>query len=192
MLHARLREIRKSKGLTLQEVADRVEPSGTTAQTIGRLETGARTLSVAWVQKIAKAMDVDPAELLALPEGGDVLITGQVKAGGDVEPRDEGVLSLRLSAHDPMALRLGLSMGQYRQDDTVVCEKLDQSDWNRAIGTDAYVQDKNGQSYFAKLAPGQAQGQITLLPLDPSGVVRTNIEPYIIAPAITLVRILSR
>ena len=67
MLHIRLREIRKAKGLTLQQVAERVRPTPTTAQTIGRLETGMRTLSIEWVEKIAAALEVDPAELLALP-----------------------------------------------------------------------------------------------------------------------------
>ncbi|MCH8347963.1 MAG: helix-turn-helix domain-containing protein [Proteobacteria bacterium] len=55
MVHSRIREIRKQKGLTLQEVAGRC---GTTAQTIGRLETGMRTLSLDWVNRIAKALGV--------------------------------------------------------------------------------------------------------------------------------------
>ncbi|HKX36332.1 MAG TPA: helix-turn-helix transcriptional regulator, partial [Rhizorhapis sp.] len=40
-----IREIRKAKGLTLEDVAQRCDPP-TTAQTIGRLETGTRTVSV--------------------------------------------------------------------------------------------------------------------------------------------------
>ncbi|MGF1607409.1 MAG: helix-turn-helix domain-containing protein [Rhodothalassiaceae bacterium] len=192
MLHARLREIRKAKGLTLQQVADRVKPHGTTAQTIGRLETGARTLSVDWVQRIAEAMDVDPAELLALPQGGDLLVGGQVKPGGEVLKRDEGVLALRLSARDPIAVRLGCPMGPYREGDTVVCEKLDEIDWPRAVGADCYIEDVSGRGYFAKAAPGVGAGTLTLLPLDPSGVVRNEIAPALIAPAVTLVRPLSR
>ena len=39
-----IRDIRRAKGLTLQEVADRCVPP-TTAQTIGRLETGTRAPS---------------------------------------------------------------------------------------------------------------------------------------------------
>lgn len=192
MLHARLREIRKTKGLTLQQVADRIKPSGTTAQTIGRLETGARTLSVDWVQRIAEAMDVDPAELLALPQGGDVLVKGYIGTDGAVDPRDEGVLALRLSARDPIALRLGLTMGQYRQGDTVVCEPLEKGEWQRAAGADCYVEDMAGRGHFAKVAPGNGTDRITLLPLDPSGVIRADIQVRTIAPAVTLVRTLSR
>ena len=40
-----IREVRRAKGLTLEEVAARCVPP-TTAQTIGRLEMGTRTVSV--------------------------------------------------------------------------------------------------------------------------------------------------
>ena len=42
-----IRAVRRAKGLTLEEVGARCDPP-TTAQTIGRLETGARTVSVGW------------------------------------------------------------------------------------------------------------------------------------------------
>ena len=62
-----IRAVRRAKGLTLEEVAQRCEPP-TTAQTIGRLETGTRSLSLAWMNRIAAALDVDSAELVRLPQ----------------------------------------------------------------------------------------------------------------------------
>ncbi len=53
----RIRDIRRAKKLTLQDVADRCDPP-TTPQTIGRLETGARTLSLAWLNRFADAFVV--------------------------------------------------------------------------------------------------------------------------------------
>lgn len=44
----RIRDIRKAKGLTLADLAAACEPP-TTAQTIGRLETGMRQLSLGWI-----------------------------------------------------------------------------------------------------------------------------------------------
>ena len=41
----RIREVRRAKGLTLLDVAERCAPP-TTAQTIGRLETGTRTVEL--------------------------------------------------------------------------------------------------------------------------------------------------
>ena len=58
----RIRDIRKQKSMTLAEVAAACDPP-TTAQTIGRLETGMRNLSLTWMNKIAAALGVDP-ELL--------------------------------------------------------------------------------------------------------------------------------
>ena len=53
----RIREVRKAKALTLDDVAQRCSPP-TTAQTIGRLETGTRTVSVGWLNRIAAALGV--------------------------------------------------------------------------------------------------------------------------------------
>ncbi|PZP07341.1 MAG: XRE family transcriptional regulator, partial [Sphingomonas hengshuiensis] len=57
-----IREVRRAKGLTLDDVARACEPP-TTAQTIGRLETGTRTVSVDWLNRIATALGVTAADL---------------------------------------------------------------------------------------------------------------------------------
>src|SRR3546814_15049736 len=62
-----IREVRKAKGLTLQDVAERCDPP-TTPQTVGRLETGTRTVSVAWLNRIAGALGVDPSQLVTHPD----------------------------------------------------------------------------------------------------------------------------
>ena len=66
----RIRDIRKQKHLTLADVAARCSPP-TTAQTIGRLETGTRNLSLVWMNRIALALEVDP-ELLVRGEEAPV------------------------------------------------------------------------------------------------------------------------
>ncbi len=55
----RIRDIRREKKLTLADVAARCSPP-TTAQTIGRLETGTRQLSRAGMNRIAAALEVEP------------------------------------------------------------------------------------------------------------------------------------
>lgn len=59
-----IRAAREAKGLTLEKVAARVKPP-TRYQTIGRLEKAERTLTVAWIERIAKALEVDPVSLVA-------------------------------------------------------------------------------------------------------------------------------
>ena len=65
----RIRDIRREKGLTLADVAERCRPA-TTAQTIGRLETGMRQLSLTWMNRIAAALEVDP-ELLVRSDSAE-------------------------------------------------------------------------------------------------------------------------
>src|SRR3546814_9338145 len=69
-----IRTVRRARGLTLEEVAQRCEPP-TTAQTIGRLETGTRTLSLGWMNRIAMALGVEAAELFQLPQDTQLSIT---------------------------------------------------------------------------------------------------------------------
>ena len=64
----RIREVRKARGLTLDDVARRCQPP-TTPQTIGRLETGTRTVSVGWLNRIARALGVEAQDLV---HGGEL------------------------------------------------------------------------------------------------------------------------
>ena len=71
----RIRDVRREKGVTLAEVAAACDPP-TTAQTIGRLETGMRNLSLDWMNRIAAALGVEPQTLLR----GDAVPAPQVVA----------------------------------------------------------------------------------------------------------------
>ncbi len=62
----RIRDIRKQKGMTLADVAAACDPP-TTAQTIGRLETGMRNLSLTWMNRIGAALGVEPEMLVQGP-----------------------------------------------------------------------------------------------------------------------------
>src|ERR1700759_4083536 len=59
----RIREVRRARGLTLDDVAKRCDPP-TTAQTIGRLEPGPPPVSVGWLNRIAKALGVEAQALV--------------------------------------------------------------------------------------------------------------------------------
>ncbi|MCP4539688.1 MAG: helix-turn-helix domain-containing protein [Chloroflexi bacterium] len=57
----RIREIRKQRDLTLEQVADL---ASTSHQQIQRLESGERRLTVEWMERVASALRCNPAELL--------------------------------------------------------------------------------------------------------------------------------
>jgi repressor LexA len=58
---SRLHRVRKAKGMTLQQVADKAK---TTLGQIHKLERSQRPLTTEWIERLANAMDVDPQELL--------------------------------------------------------------------------------------------------------------------------------
>ena len=86
----RIRDIRREKRLTLADVAERCVPA-TTAQTIGRLETGTRNLSLVWMNRIAAALEVDP-ELLVKGDASEtpklIARLGDTGAEALTTPRD--------------------------------------------------------------------------------------------------------
>ena len=85
----RIRDVRRAKKMTLQDVADRCDPP-TTPQTIGRLETGTRTVSVGWLNRIAAALGVKSADLVEHPERDDLDIVATLSADGIHAPRRSG------------------------------------------------------------------------------------------------------
>ena len=67
----RILELRKKRGLTLAQLA---ETTASTAQQIGRLEKGERRLTTDWMEKIARALDVLPEDLMSDNHGERVVI----------------------------------------------------------------------------------------------------------------------
>jgi transcriptional regulator with XRE-family HTH domain len=62
LVRARLRQARFERGLTVAQVAER---AGMTASTVSRLETGARRLTLAHLERLARALERSTDALLA-------------------------------------------------------------------------------------------------------------------------------
>ena len=82
-----IREVRRAKGLTLQDVAARCDPP-TTPQTVGRLETGMRTVSVGWLNRIADALGVSGEDLVRLPARNDLPVAAVLRGTDVDQPRN--------------------------------------------------------------------------------------------------------
>jgi len=89
----RIREVRRARGLTLDDVARRCEPP-TTAQTIGRLETGTRTVSIGWLNRIARALGVDAQDLVDAGETSDLQVVAVLGPTGALAPRNKAIVVL--------------------------------------------------------------------------------------------------
>ena len=73
-----IREMRKKLGLSLEAVAYR---AGTTRATIMKLEKGDMSLTVKWMERIAKALYCSPSDLLADNKIKQSIVVGYVGAG---------------------------------------------------------------------------------------------------------------
>ena len=82
----RIREVRRARGMTLDDVAKACSPP-TTPQTVGQLETGTRTVSVGWLNRIAPALGVDAATLVTLPDRVDVPVSAVFGPDGPTAPK---------------------------------------------------------------------------------------------------------
>jgi len=102
-METRIREFRKLRGLTLKELAERIS---TTPQTVQRLETANMTVSTDWLEKIAGALNIEPADLIARPGGREIPVIGRVINEGRVragEGKQVNTLHLHVPADDPVA-----------------------------------------------------------------------------------------
>ncbi|MDD3798901.1 MAG: helix-turn-helix transcriptional regulator [Novosphingobium sp.] len=185
----RIRDIRKEKGLTLADVASACTPP-TTAQTIGRLETGMRNLSLAWMNRIAAALDVEP-EMLVRGEAAAApqVVARLTEAGAEAlsSPRD-AILPTELTGGGPLlCLAIESSAGEYRAGDQLWLRQIAPEDAPHAINRDVLVPRKGGRFAFGRLIDRQG----SLVGLLPPGIGQRQIvidSPPWLAVAEMLVR----
>ena len=181
----RIREARKAKGLTLHDVAIRCVPP-TTAQTIGRLETGTRTVSVGWLNRIAAALDVDAADLVTLPDRADLAVAAIISADGAAAPRKAMTLLPLAPAAGMVGIIIDGATGDYRSGDALWAEKLAPADYGRAINCDVLAPRPIGRFAFGRLIATD-DGRVQLLPASP-GARQIVLDAPWIAVVRTLVR----
>ena len=182
-----IRSVRRAKGLTLEEVGQRCVPP-TTAQTIGRLETGTRTLSLGWMNRIAAALGVDAAELVQLPQDAQLTITALLGAEGALAPtRVEQALTAR-PGEDMVAVRVTSSIGDYRAGDEIWCRRIE-GDWGSVLNRDLLVPRPAGRFFFARLLNVDGEKR-HLLPLGTGQRQQVVNNPPWAAVAVRLLRTL--
>ena len=171
----RIRDIRKSKGMTLAEVAAACDPA-TTAQTIGRLETGMRNLSLVWMNRIGAALGVDP-ETLVKAEGGaqPQVIARLTESGAEslTAPRDAILPTELLDSDNLLCLAIETSQGEYRSGDQLWMRQVSLDDAPQLINRDVLAPRSGGRFAFGRLIdrrenlvgllpPGIGQRQVVL------------------------------
>ena len=190
----RIREVRRARKMTLQDVADRCDPP-TTPQTVGRLETGTRTVSMAWLTRIARALGVEPSDLVELPTRADVPVAAILGAGGVHAPRRLGVAVPPAPGPGQIAVLVEAGIGDYRARDEIWLDRLAPDHFARAMNRDVLVPRPAGRFLFGRLigrdAPTAKEGgKLQLLPLG-SGARQTVLaDPPWLGVAVRLIRVL--
>ena len=182
----RIREVRRAKKMTLQDVADRCDPP-TTPQTIGRLETGTRTVSVGWLNRIAKALGVEAADLVQLPDREDVPVAATLDHDGAHAPRREGVVIPPQPAPGLVAVTVSSGMGDYRSGDEIWLQRLSPDEFGRALNRDVLLPRPAGRFLFGRLI-GREEGKLHLLPLGTGQRQAVLADPPWAAMAVKLIR----
>ena len=182
----RIRDVRKARRMTLHDVAKACVPP-TTAQTIGRLETGTRTVSVGWLNRIAAALGVDAADLVDHPEREDLEVVATLSADGAAAPRRVGQVLPPRTKPGQVAITVIASAGDYRTGDEVWCDRLAPEDFGRALNRDVLVPRPAGRFLFGRLI-GREEGKLHLLPPGAGGRQQVVSDPPWAAMAVKLIR----
>lgn len=185
----RIRDIRRQKGWTLADLADACDPP-TTPQTVGRLETGMRNLSLRWMERIAAALEVDPELLVRSEKAGHPQIVATLVQGGAqalVETRD-AMLATDLGGEGVlMVMTVDYPHGEYRPGDQLWLRQVAPGDAGRAINRDVLVPRKRGRFAFGRLIDRQG-GLVGILPPGHGQKQDVVRDPAWIAVAEMLVR----
>ncbi|MEA3030293.1 MAG: hypothetical protein QOG13_1618 [Sphingomonadales bacterium] len=184
----RIRDVRRARKMTLQDVADRCDPP-TTPQTIGRLETGTRTVSVGWLNRIAAALGVDAADLVTLPEREDIPVAATLDHDGAHAPRRAGVVIPPRAAPGLVAMTVNSGIGDYRSGDEIWLARLAPDAFAGALNRDVLLPRPAGRFLFGRLI-GREGDKLHVLPLGAGQRQTVVTDPPWAAVAVKLIRAL--
>jgi transcriptional regulator with XRE-family HTH domain len=182
----RIREVRRARGMTLDDVARACEPA-TTPQTIGRLETGTRTVSVGWLNRIAKALGVEAQDLVEGGDSAELKVVAVLGAGGAAAPRRSAIIVPPRISDGQVAILVASGVGDYRSGDEIWCDTLEPDEYAHALNRDVLVPRPAGRFLFGRLI-NRDEDKLQLLPLEAGGRQQIVANPPWVAVASKLVR----
>lgn len=174
-MQTRIREMRKRRSMTLQQLADIV---GTTPQTVQRLETANMTVSMTWLRRFATAFGVRATDLISEDGSGTVPLLGRIGRDGTGQAtRDEmraETIGINIPAEDPVAVLVDADIGGYAAGSYLIGNRLSGAELVNAHGKDCIVRLCSDSLALCRVI--YRDGAITLVPLDPARDVRFNAD----------------
>ena len=182
----RIREVRRARGMTLDDVARKCDPP-TTPQTVGRLETGTRTVSVGWLNRIAKALGVEAQDLVDGEGAVELRVVATLGPSGAQAPKRAAIVVPPRIEDDQVAVTVAASVGDYRSGDEIWCNTLRSEDFARALNRDVLIPRPAGRFLFGRLI-NRDEDRLQILPHEAGGRQQVVANPPWIAVATRLVR----
>ena len=182
----RIREVRRARGMTLDDVARKCEPP-TTAQTIGRLETGTRTVSIGWLNRIARALGVDAQDLVERGDAAELKVAAVLGPGGAVAPRRAAIIVPPRIDDGQIGLTVAASIGDYRAGDEIWCVTLEPGRYAEGLNRDVLVPRPAGRFLFGRMI-NRDEERLQILPFEAGGRQQVVANPPWLAVASKLVR----
>ena len=173
--------------MTLDDVAQACSPP-TTPQTIGRLETGMRTVSIGWLNRIADALGVDAADLVeGSAEKAELPVVALLGVNGAAAPKRTAVVVAPRPKGGQVAITVSASNGDYRAGDEIWCDTLEANGFAGALNRDVLVPRPAGRFLFGRLIDRDSE-RLQILPPGAGGRQQIVANPPWIAVATKLVR----
>ncbi len=188
----RIREVRRARSMTLDDVARACDPP-TTPQTIGRLETGTRTVSIGWLNRIAAALGVEASDLVDQGQSSELAVAAILGPNGASAPTRKGLVVPPRPKAGQVAVTVSASVGDYRSGDEIWCDMLQPEAFGAALNRDVLVPRPTGRFMFGRLIGREASsggkgGKLHLLPPGAGGRQSVVADPPWLAVAARLVR----
>ena len=182
----RIREVRRARGMTLEDVARKCDPP-TTPQTVGRLETGTRTVSIGWLNRIAKALGVDAQDLVQGDDTSELSVVALLGTGGASAPKRAAIVAPPRIDQGQVAILVTASVGDYRAGDAIWCDTLQPDRYAHALNRDVLVPRPAGRFLFGRLI-NRDEEKLQILPLEAGGRQQVVANPPWLGFATKLVR----
>ncbi len=159
----RLRQLRRSKDLTLTEVATAL---GTTAQTVSRLENALITLSAEWLHKFGDLYDVEPGTLLGTTQAAEIPCLGDLDRFGIAHGAETAAPILLTPPPGALvSVRLTVPAGPYAAGDVLIGAKQEGAQMIGVAGHNALVKPADGPVRLGRLIMAGTD-RFTLVPLE--------------------------
>jgi transcriptional regulator with XRE-family HTH domain len=156
----RIRHWRRERGLTLKELAKLV---GTSEATLSRLETNRMKVSTDWLMRLARALDVQAADLLeGEDEGGgdrfDVPIGAELHGPTKLAEAPGGTFAFGAEFDDPIACRVLSDAPPFERGDHLVGERCEGEATEALEGRLVFGRGRQGQFVAGRLMRSEGSG----------------------------------